>query len=147
MPCLGCAGGWAAHGPVPAVQAATETSHQHLLRAAAASTIPAWLTAGSTNYNTWLQPRPFWCTTRALLLNAQTAHSQENYPKPKRTGIQGEFIKNPQVPCADRLTQNYSAVTSVNVSSFLKRITLNQIKNILISAELCRGEWTTYLLL
>lgn len=65
----------------------------------------------------------------------------------KKTWIQGEFIKNPQIPCADRLTQNYSGVTAVKVSSFLKWIRLNQIKNILISAELCSGKQTTYFLL
>lgn len=77
-----CAGRWAGDRAVPAVQA-KETLCWLFFPAPAASTISSWLTPGSTNHNKWLQSCPFWHTTRALLLNAETRHSQENYPKPK----------------------------------------------------------------
>lgn len=52
--------------------------------ALAAFTISLWLIPGSMNYNKWLRSCPFWHGKRASLLNAETCHSQENYPKPRK---------------------------------------------------------------
>lgn len=77
------------------------------------------------------------------LLCAETCHIWENYPKPKRHEFKVNSL-NSTNPCADSLTQNYSGVTLVHISSFLKWIKSSQIKNALISAELCRGKQTSY---
>lgn len=85
----------------------------------------------------------FWHSSMASLLCAETCHTWENYPKPKRHEFKVNSL-NSSNPCVDSLTQNYSGVILVHVSSFLKWIKSSQIKNTLISAELCRGKQTSY---